>query len=330
MIKPDLPCSVINFFGCPIHSDTTEQQLWGESLSAQAAFEIIRPKPSPYPLIRIGGGNDGAYLVPDDLSGIKYCLSPGVNNFKDFEDELTTRYDIHCDMVDASSDAELLATPLTQGKQTFSKLWLDIDGSDQSISIAEWLRDKHGDCLLQIDIEGAEYRNLLATSKQDLERFRIIVMELHEAPEAFDNREIFENVTLPILQKLDSLFVCVHAHQNNRLESISSQSLSFDLPRLLELTFLRKDRIPPTASFGSRVSLPHPLDITNEVGREPLYLDYHWMQGPQSIQSKLKKFQDQVQLYGCLYHRKQLAATLQARLKAAIKKRLAPPLISES
>jgi hypothetical protein len=321
MIKPELPYSVINFFGCPIHSDTTEQQPRGESLSAQAAFEIIRPKPSPYPLIRIGGDNDGAYLVPDDLSGIKYCLSPGVNNFKDFEDELTTRYDIHCDMVDASSDAELLATPLIQGKQTFSKLWLDIDGSEQSISIAEWLRNKHGDCLLQIDIEGAEYRNLLATSKQDLGRFRIIVMELHEAPEAFDNREIFEKITSPILQKLNSLFACVHAHQNNRLESISSQSLGFDLPRLVELTFLRKDRILPAATSGRQVSLPHPLDITNEVGREPRYLDYHWMQGPQSVQSKLKKLQDWLHLYGCLYHRKQLAATLQARFKAAIKKR---------
>jgi hypothetical protein len=322
MIKPEWPCSVINFFGCTIHSDTTEQQPWGESLSAQAAFEIIRPKPSPYPLIRIGGDKDGAYLVPDDLSGIKYCLSPGVNNFKNFEDELTTRYDIHCDMFDASSDAELLATPLINGKQTFSKLWLDIDGSDQSISIADWLRVKHGDCLLQIDIEGAEYRNLLATSKQDLGRFRIVVMELHEAPEAFDNREIFENITSPILQKLNSLFVCVHAHQNNRLKSILSKSLGIELPRLVELTFLRKDRILPTATSGRQVSLPHPLDITNDVGREPRHLDYHWMQTPQSVQSMLKKLYDWTQFYLCLYHREQLAATLQARLKSAIKKRL--------
>ena len=51
-------------------TDATEQQPSGEGLSAQASFDIIKLKPSPYPLIRIGGDKDGAYLVPDDLSGI--------------------------------------------------------------------------------------------------------------------------------------------------------------------------------------------------------------------------------------------------------------------
>ena len=27
----------------------------------------------------IGGAGDGGYLVPDDLDGIEYCFSPGVN-----------------------------------------------------------------------------------------------------------------------------------------------------------------------------------------------------------------------------------------------------------
>jgi hypothetical protein len=70
MINQESHGSRINFFGCNIHSDATEQQPSGEGLSAQAAFDIIKLKPSPYPLIRIGGDKDGAYLVPDDLSGI--------------------------------------------------------------------------------------------------------------------------------------------------------------------------------------------------------------------------------------------------------------------
>lgn len=323
---------MINFFGCTIHSDTPEPHPFTESLSVQAAFEVLRPKPSPYPLIRIGGDKDGAYLVPDDLNGIQNCLSPGVNNFKDFEDELTTKHQIHCDLVDASSDSELLATPLIEGKQTFSKLWLDIDGSDQSISIADWLSDKQGDCLLQIDIEGAEYRNLLATSKQNLERFRIIVMELHEAPEAFDNSNIFTQVTQPLLQKLDSLFICVHAHQNNRLESIQSRSLDIEIPRLVELTFLRKDRFPyPAASSPSGgVSLPHPLDITNDAGREPRHLGSDWMNAPRSMASKLKIARDWVRFYRLLYQERQLTPTLNARIKSAIKERLVSSANSES
>jgi hypothetical protein len=281
----------MDFFGCTIHPCTSEAHSPVDTLSVQAAFEILKPKPSPYPLIRIGGNKDGAYLVPDDLVGIQYCLSPGVNNFKDFEDELSIRYAISCDLVDASSDAELLSTPLVHGMQTFSKLWLDVDGSRQSISIAEWLREKHGDCLLQIDIEGAEYRNLLATSPEDLERFRIIVMEMHEVPEAFNNAQVFNHVTSPLLRKLDFSFVCVHAHQNNRLEAIQSESLGVGLPRLLELTFLRRDRFPSFDVSGS-VSLPHRLDITNEVGREPLYLDRNWMRGSVSMQSRMKRVSD--------------------------------------
>jgi len=72
-------------------------------------------------LIRVGGSRDGSYLVSNDLTGIGYCLSPGINNFKHFEDGLSSRFDITCDMYDASSDADKLSTPLILGKQTFEK-----------------------------------------------------------------------------------------------------------------------------------------------------------------------------------------------------------------
>ena len=47
--------------------------------------EFLKPSASPYKLLRIGGAEDGAYLVPNDLSGVGACFSPGVNNFKNFE-----------------------------------------------------------------------------------------------------------------------------------------------------------------------------------------------------------------------------------------------------
>jgi hypothetical protein len=84
-----------------------------------AAFEIMKPKPSPYPLVRIGGESDGAYLVPDDLVGISACFSPGVNNRKEFEDQLTNEYNIMSHMCDYTSDPTQFRTPLILGKQTF-------------------------------------------------------------------------------------------------------------------------------------------------------------------------------------------------------------------
>jgi hypothetical protein len=96
---------------------------------------IMKPKPSPYPLIRIGGDQDGAYLVPDVLQGIRACFSPGVNNTKSFEDDLTSNHGIPCHLCDFTSDIEAFETPLIEGMQTFKKKWLDIDQAEDSISL---------------------------------------------------------------------------------------------------------------------------------------------------------------------------------------------------
>ena len=84
-------------------------------------YNFLIPKPCPFELIRIGGKNDGAYLVPNDLKDIDACFSPGVNNFKNFEDELTKLYGIKCHMCDFTSDIISFKTPLIVGMQTFKK-----------------------------------------------------------------------------------------------------------------------------------------------------------------------------------------------------------------
>lgn len=287
--------SMASFFGC----DITESAGGGndviDSNNALDIFKIITPKHSPYPLIRVGGSRDGSYLVPNDLAGIGYCLSPGVNNFKHFEDELSSKFDITCDMYDASSDVDKLSTPLIVGKQTFDKKWLDIDGKPNSISIGQWLEEKSSqddrDCLLQIDIEGAEYRNLLHTDSQDLARFRIIVIELHKLAVGFTRPKVFNRVIKPFLEKIDEQFICVHSHPNNVLGTYMPPSLNIDVPRILELTFLRKDRFAEAKNY-QYASVPHPLDITNVPERPPLHLSSAWMNGPRSVESRTRIAKD--------------------------------------
>ena len=103
------------------------------------AINVMIPKPSPCELVRIGGDSDGAYLVPDDLEGVQACFSPGVFNFKDFEDELATRYGIRSYMCDFSSDVEKFATPLIPGMQVFDKKWLEVSGDSNSFTLDEWV-----------------------------------------------------------------------------------------------------------------------------------------------------------------------------------------------
>jgi hypothetical protein len=207
-------------------------------------FSLMKPKPCPFPLIRIGGDRDGGYLVPDDLDGIEACFSPGVNNYKYFEDELTQAYGIRCHMCDYSSDESQFRSPLIPEMQTFDRKWLDINGSPDSQSLGEWVElysPLGGDLLLQMDIEGAEYRNLLNSPTTLLERFRIIVIELHGL-RAFLRKDLPSKEIGPLLRKLYQTHICVHAHPNNCCGEYLDEETGLNFPAVIELTLLRRDR----------------------------------------------------------------------------------------
>ena len=70
----------------------------------RSILDAMHPMAAPRQLIRIGGGGDGGYLVPDDLDGIAACFSPGVSVTSDFELGMAER-SIPCFMADASVDA---------------------------------------------------------------------------------------------------------------------------------------------------------------------------------------------------------------------------------
>jgi len=252
-------------------------------------FEIMKPKPSPVPLIRIGGDRDGSYLLPDDLDGITACFSPGVNNFKYFEDYIAEHYGIDCHMCDFSSDVEKFKTPIVEDKQTFRKKWLDVEGAADSITLESWVNDcaPSGDLLMQIDIEGAEYRNILAAPDSTLSRFRIVVIELHGLKRILE-AGVFRNVIAPFFEKMDRHFVCVHAHPNNCNGAVTVPGTDIDIPAVLELTFIRKDRLGTTA-LQHPPMLPHPLDIAgNMIRRPPLFLGAAWSGGQRSIESRME------------------------------------------
>jgi len=281
-------------------------------------IEILRPKSSPATLIRIGGNKDGAYLLPDDLKGIKACFSPGVSNRKDFEDELLDKYGIVTHMSDFSSDIEKFKTPLKPG-QTFKKKWLDVNGSENSISLEDWVQEMEpeetNDLILQMDIEGAEYRNLLSTPEAVLRRFRILIIELHrlnvcQRPADF-NKELG-----PLLEHIDKHFLCVHAHPNNCCGDFQLPGSNLNLPRVHELTFLRRDRWNDVAEEDYyQPMLPHPLDIPLNVShKEPVVLNEHWLNsGIRTVESSMKVLSDQtIYLSNALKQVKQKISTLES------------------
>lgn len=247
---------------------------------------LMIPKPSPYPLIRLGGDADGSYIVPNDLENIDSCFSPGVSSYKYFEDSLV-EYGIKSYMCDYSVDVDNLTTPLIEGFQIFDKKWLDITGDSNSVSIEEWVNqyspDQTKDLILQMDIEGAEYRNILSTDRSVLNRFRIILMEVHYLREGdlwttplMSLPQRISDQFSSLLKKLDETHTCVHVHPNNSGGEFLDIETGLNVPNVVELTYLRKDRFVGDIDSFYQPQVPHPLDIVNNEDYSPLVLNKKW------------------------------------------------------
>ncbi len=230
-------------------------------------FSKIRPIECEISLIRIGGQNDGGYLIPDDLDGIKECYSPGVALTSNFEDELSSR-GIICYLADYSVDGPPTLNPLF----LFQKKFLGVKSDDIYIRLDDWIESTsqyEADKILQMDIEGAEWSVLCSTPSKALKQFRIIVLEFHNMDGLFDPiifRQINDVFDLLLLD-----FQIVHIHPNNSSSPVSFHE--FKVPPVMEFTFLRRDRInKPT--FAKK--FPHTLDRPNVMGMVDYPLPTCW------------------------------------------------------
>jgi len=222
--------------------------------------QALRPVKTKYPLIRIGGNNDGGYLVPDDLSGISICFSPGVDTIASFEKDLHHR-GIWSHLADASVDNVPEDIPIL----SFTKKFLGVVNDDDYMTLEFWVKKEApltGDLLLQMDIEGAEYQTIIATPIDILRRFRIIVIEIHDVQAWFNNPIAWETVQ-DFFSKLLADFRVVHNHPNNNCPFIDVDG--FLMPTVFELTLLRKDRAIPE---GYCDQFPHPLDQPNVTNKD--------------------------------------------------------------
>jgi hypothetical protein len=230
------------------------------------ALGLLRPLDSGHKLIRLGSSNDGGYLLPDVLEGISACFSPGVSTNSSFELSLAER-GINCFLADYS----ISELPQQHEMFDFVKKHLDSFSSDKTLTLSEWMKAKSpiGDLLLQMDIEGSEYAVISSATLEDLKRFRIIILELHE----FDS--IVTTIgKIAIKNALDRLLVnhsIVHVHANNYGTPRKFQGKF--LPRAIEITLLRKDFIKTNRIMAK---LPNKLDQPNSLIYPDLVLDDSW------------------------------------------------------
>ena len=227
----------------------------------------LKPTKTNYELIRVGGEGDGGYLIPDDLEGIDTCFSPGVAKKTKFENDMTKR-GVKCFLADFSVDLQPINNPLFD----FEKKYLGTKNDETFITLENWINLKapnKTELILQMDIEGSEYPVILNTSDETLSKFRILVIEFHSL-ESINNIQGYELIRLTFLKLLKN-FDIVHIHPNNCCGSVRYKDL--DIPRAMEFSFLRKDRIThrsPAKKF------PHPLDRKNVANKPEVHLQSCW------------------------------------------------------
>ena len=225
----------------------------------------LRPYRAKRPLRRFGPATDGGYLMPDDLDGIVGCLSPGVSFECRFDEEISTR-GIDVFMADASVDQPPVDNPRFQ----FIKRFLDIVDSDMTITLDTLAgMAPAGELLLQMDIEGAEYRVLTSASPELMRRIRIAVIEFHDLDQMFSRFGF--NAIAPVFDKLLKTHRVVHIHPNNTSQPVHRAGLA--VPPCMEFTFCRIDR---TTDITQPLSFPHPLDAPCVPGQPDVALPRCW------------------------------------------------------
>lgn len=231
-------------------------------------LKMVRPVTTNHPLVRLGCDGDGGYLVPDDLDGLSACFSPGVSTVADFELSLANRA-IPCFLADYSVEQAPVQHPLVN----FEKKFLGITNDDVFTTLDAWV-NQHApnktDFLLQMDIEGAEYDVLFDVSDETLKKCRILVIEFHHLDRLII-AEGFRFLNL-IFKKLDKYFKVVHIHPNNCAKPYTYDD--FEIPPIMEFTFLRRDRI---SNSHPATSFPHAFDQPNIPPLQDVQLPRCWI-----------------------------------------------------
>lgn len=222
---------------------------------------MLRPRETGHRLIRIGPSNDGGYLVPDDFDGLTDVFSPGVGDQSRFE-EFFANQGLTCHLLDAS----VPGPSLPHKNFTFQALWLSLRDKEEHTNLDRWVESVSpaGDLLMQMDIEGSEYEVLLGASDEVLQRFRILVVELHGMHKILSSIGI--QLMRSLFYRLSAHYFVAHVHPNNCCPAIRLGELV--IPDVVELTLVRTDRALP--ADGKFVDLPHSLDRPNQSRPEPI------------------------------------------------------------
>ena len=231
-----------------------------EWLNATEIYHTLKnfliPYDTNFKKIRLGSNLDGGYVIAK-MENFDALYSYGCDNKFSFENDFFEKYKSPCYLYDHTQNTtENIPKYVTFKKEGVSHIKCDNMNTLDSHIIENGHINKRN-LFLQMDIEGAEYKTLLASNY--LSNFSQIVLEFHirvwENNFKVDTRELRE-----LLKKLNQTFTCIHIHGNN---SYGQPWYYKDkIPFVFEVTYVREDLI----SHYTKRTIPFPeegLDFPN-------------------------------------------------------------------
>jgi hypothetical protein len=219
-----------------------------------------------YELIRLGPEGDGGYLIPNVLSEIDTCFSPGVGKINGFENDIMKR-NIKVFMADNTVEKPILLND----NYEFLKKNLGSYADEQTITLDEWINNTkvNKGILIQMDIEGSEYEVINNLTEENLKKIKVMIIEFHHFDQVITKigYKVIENV----LKKILKYFDVAHIHPNNCCENLKMDKII--IPSTLEITFLNKKL---TLKKDKINDLPHKLDFKNIQEHDDIFLDKSW------------------------------------------------------
>lgn len=226
-------------------------------IQEEQLIELVKtllPKRQDLELVRIGSKYDGGYLIPDIIKDIDILFSPGVANNSDFELFFANR-GVKCYLADAS----VLGPATRHPNFHFIKKYIGNSVDENFLTMSSWIDSTNEDFqmgMLQMDIEGSEYENLLTLPEEIMRKFSVLIIEFHELYRL--NQKDFFTLFNSTIKRLQNDFEIVHLHPNNA--GRGSRIFNRLIPNVLEISFLRKDLF---IGDGCYIKLPNPLDQPN-------------------------------------------------------------------
>jgi hypothetical protein len=188
--------------------------------------------------VRIGGSNDGGYVMANDFerNGIAYSI--GVGPQVQWDADMAER-----GLIIHQYDHTVPGLPQEHPNFRYTPLGIAPDLSNPDLLTLEEMLVRNGhsglsNMLLKIDVEGAEWDVFEAMDHALLTKFDQIVIEFHGFE--YLGADTFRERTSRVFRKLNYHHVPVHVHANNFADVHILEGIM--VPSVLELSYCLRSR----------------------------------------------------------------------------------------